>query len=143
MAARDFDSAIHVQHGFGVIEHRGRTFADPHGMDAAFIETFDESGLQYRRADATVITYGDFLAACTPDQRAETATDGIGIGFAQRFADNATNVIFAQRCRVKTVRHASSCLSEIVRGVTDRGPNLVHCACAISHNAAIAHRALR
>ncbi len=85
-----------------------RPFADADRMNAALVEALDQRRFEDRRGDPAIIADHHFRSARPRHQCAEAPADRIGIGLAERLADNAPDVRFAQRGQVELVRHSGS-----------------------------------
>jgi hypothetical protein len=103
VAAGDLDAAIDIELGFGEIEHWGRANADPDNIQSRLGEAAHQLRLERRGMSAPVAAQCRPAAAAPAEQRAEGPSDRIGIGFGQRFPDDAADVVFAQRSRVETM----------------------------------------
>src|SRR5688572_29474866 len=64
--------------------------------------------LEDRRADPPVVSDRHQLAACAPQQRGEAAPDRACVVGAERLADHAADVVFAQDGGVEAVGHRDS-----------------------------------
>ncbi len=108
VAASYLDAAIHFQRGFGIIEHRRRSEADPHHIAARSGQPFDQCGLQHRGRDAPVTADRNAMPARAAEQGGKAAPDRARIVRPQRLAHDSANVIFAQRGRIETMGHWAS-----------------------------------
>src|SRR6185312_7160289 len=118
--AGDHDAAIDRQRVDGKIEHRRGPKADADDIDAALGEAGDQRADELGRAQAAVAADRHALAARRGDNGREGAADRSRILGAERFADDAANVVFAQDGGVEGVAAGRAGLA---RGAAHRALN--------------------
>ena len=104
-----FDPTILREYDIRGIVGETLSAADARAIGRAYAvtlgETVDQCLFQLGRGQPAVIADRDAVLAGGGEGRREGATDRMGIGRKQGFADDAANVVFAQDRRVEAMRH--------------------------------------